>query len=172
MSAVRKAASGSVFLVGAGVYAILQRSGAVEFTVTPLIVGIIAVIAGLASSRRGALGTGLVLAGRGTAVLLVDSGAIPAQRATPACMLGIDSLLGAVLGGRSAGGATGADCGVAERRAPRATPGPTSHRPGVGSTAEAELQLITCGGEVRPSDGAYLQKVVGWAAAAPSLALT
>lgn len=78
-----------VFLAGAGVYALLQRSGAVEFNVTPLSVGIIAVVAGLASRRRRTLATGLVLAGWGTAVLLVDNGAIPAQRTTPAYMLGI-----------------------------------------------------------------------------------
>lgn len=78
-----------VFLAGAGVYALLQRSGTVDFNVTPLSFGIIAVVAGLASSRRRAIATGLVLAGWGTAVVLVDHGAIPAERTTPAHMLGI-----------------------------------------------------------------------------------
>jgi len=86
---VRNAVSGVVFVVGAGVYALLQRSGTVAFNVTPLSVGIIAVVAGLVSSRRRAIPTGFVLAGWGTAVLLVAHGVVPSSRTTPAYMLGI-----------------------------------------------------------------------------------
>ncbi len=85
----RDAASGIVFLIGAGLYALLQRSGTVDFNATPVSVGIIAIIAGLASSRRRAIATGLVLAGWGTAVLLVAHGTVPPARTTPAYMLGI-----------------------------------------------------------------------------------
>jgi len=83
------ALSGVVFLIGAGLYALLQRSGTIDFNATPVSVGVIAIIAGLASNRRRAIATGLVLAGWGTAVLLVAQGAVPAARTTPAYMLGI-----------------------------------------------------------------------------------
>ncbi len=85
----RNAASGVVFLTGAGLYAPLQRSGTVDFNTTPFSVGVIAIIAGLASNRRRAIATGLVLAGWGAAVLLVAHGAVSAERTTPAYMLGI-----------------------------------------------------------------------------------
>lgn len=85
----RRAASGVVFLAGAGVYALLQGSGTVDFDVTPLSVGVVAVVAGLASSRRRVVATGLVLAGWGAAVLLVAGGVVPAPRTTPAYMLGV-----------------------------------------------------------------------------------
>ncbi len=94
----RGAASGVVFLAGAGLYALLQRSGTVNFNATPMSVGIIAITAGLASSRRRAIATGLVLAGWGAAVLLVAQGAIPAARTTPAYMLGIGAGLVATAG--------------------------------------------------------------------------
>ena len=88
-SVARNAVSGVVFLIGAGLYALLQRSGTVDFNATPVSVGVIAIIAGLASNRRQAIATGLVLAGWGTAVLLVAHGTVPSARTTPAYMLGI-----------------------------------------------------------------------------------
>jgi len=45
----RDAVSGVVFLIGAGLYALLQRSGTVDFNATPVSVGVIAIVAGLAS---------------------------------------------------------------------------------------------------------------------------
>lgn len=88
-SLARNTASGVVFLAGAGVYALLQRSATLGFEFTPLSVGIVAVIAGLVSNRRRTIATGLVLAGWGVAVVLVVSGAVPPPRTTPAYMLGI-----------------------------------------------------------------------------------
>jgi len=87
--AAHNAISGVVFLAGAGVYALLQSSGITDFDTTPLSVGIIAILAGLLSSRQRAIATGLVLAGWGTAVLLVANEVVPAPRTTPAYMLGI-----------------------------------------------------------------------------------
>ena len=85
----RRAASGAVFLIGAGIYALLQHSETVTFIVTPLSVGLIAIVAGLLSTRRRAMATGLVLAGWGVAVVLVDSEVVSGERTTPAYMLGI-----------------------------------------------------------------------------------
>ncbi len=82
-------ASAVVVLVGAGVYALLQRGNVVRFTATPLTLGLIAVVAGLAGTRRRVVATGLTLCGWGGAVLLVDHGVIPAARTTPAYMLGL-----------------------------------------------------------------------------------
>ena len=48
-------ASGIVFLVGAGAYALVQGPGGADFNLTPLFVGMIAIIAGLSSRRRRAL---------------------------------------------------------------------------------------------------------------------
>ena len=81
-------ASGIVFLVGAGAYALVQGPGGADFNLTPLFVGTIAIVAGLSSARRRALATGLVLAGWGAAVLAVAHGVVPADRTTPAYMLG------------------------------------------------------------------------------------
>jgi len=81
--------SAVVVLIGAGVYALLQGSGTVEFSATPLILGVVAVIAGLAGTRRNVIATGLALTGWGTAVLLVAHGVVPADRTTPAYMLGM-----------------------------------------------------------------------------------
>jgi hypothetical protein len=82
-------ASGIVFLVGAGAYALVQGPGGADFNLTPLFVGTTAIVAGLSSRRRRALATGLVLAGWGAAVLAVAHGVVPADRTTPAYMLGI-----------------------------------------------------------------------------------
>ncbi|MGI8985075.1 MAG: hypothetical protein ACR2HM_11200 [Acidimicrobiales bacterium] len=86
---LRAVASGVVFLVGAGVYALMQGPGGADFLLTPLTVGIIAIVAGLSSGRRRPLATGLVLAGWGLAVLAIDHDVVDAERVTPAYMLGI-----------------------------------------------------------------------------------
>ncbi len=85
----RSAGSAVVLLVGAGVYALLEGVAKANFDLTPLALGLIAVAAGLFGSRGRPLATGLVLAGWGSAVLLVDHGVVPAARTTPAYMLGI-----------------------------------------------------------------------------------
>lgn len=86
---LRAAASGLVFLVGAGVYALMQGPGGADFFLTPLTVGIIAIVAGLSSGRRRPLATGLVLTGWGLAVQAVSNDVVDAERVAPAYMLGI-----------------------------------------------------------------------------------
>ncbi len=89
MDRARGAASGAVFVAGAGLYALAQGVLGADFNLTPLSVGLVAVAAGLAGTRRQVVATGLVLAGWGAAVLLVDNGVVPPARTTPAYMLGI-----------------------------------------------------------------------------------
>lgn len=89
MTSLRRVASGIVFLVGAGLYALAEGPGGAAFDLTPLLVGVIAIAAGLSSGRRRALGTGLVLVGWGLAVQAVSHQVVPADRTTPAYMLGI-----------------------------------------------------------------------------------
>lgn len=85
----REALSGITILAGAGLYAVLQATSALDFDLTPLSVGVIVIAAGLAGARRRSIATGLVLGGWGIAVLLVDHGVVPTGRTTPAYMLGI-----------------------------------------------------------------------------------
>ncbi len=83
---LRRSASGLVFLAGAGVYALLLGPLDVGFELTPLLVGLVAVAAGLSSPRRRALATGMVLTGWGAAVLAVSADAISPDRTTrPTC---------------------------------------------------------------------------------------
>lgn len=89
MTPRRALGSGVVILAGAGVYALLQGVADTEFTITPLVLGLVGIAAGLAGIRRRLIATGLVLAGWGVAVLLVDGDVVPAQRTAPAYMLGI-----------------------------------------------------------------------------------
>ncbi len=81
--------SAIVVLAGAGAYALLQGTGTLSFSATPLILGVIAILAGLAGTRRQVTATGLALAGWGTAVLLVAHNVVPPERTTPAYMLGM-----------------------------------------------------------------------------------
>ncbi len=87
----RALGSGLVLLAGAGAYALLVGVADTAFAVTPLILGAVAVVAGVAGTRPRVIGTGAVLAGWGAAVLLVDRGVVPGERTTPAYMLGIAS---------------------------------------------------------------------------------
>jgi len=86
---LRDVAGGLVFLIGAAAYALLEGTGGAAFDLTPLLVGVVAVAAGLVSTRRRAVATGLVLAGWGAAVLAVDHGVVAGERTTPAYMIGI-----------------------------------------------------------------------------------
>ncbi len=106
LPAARSLVSAVVILAGAGVYAMLEATGALEFSATPLILGLTAVVAGLAGTRHRVTATGLALAGWGTAVLLVAHGVIPAARTTPAYMLGmgVGLLVAAAVAPRSARG--------------------------------------------------------------------
>ena len=79
----------AVLLTGAVVYGVVVGGSFLRFTTTPLLLGVIVVAAGLAGTRRRVVGTGLVVAGWGTAVVLVDHGVVPGDRTTPAYMLGI-----------------------------------------------------------------------------------
>jgi len=83
----RTLAPAALLLAGAVVYGVLVGGGSLRFTTTPLLLGVIVIAAGLAGTRRRVIGTGLVLAGWGTAVVLVDHGVVPADRTTPAYML-------------------------------------------------------------------------------------
>jgi len=86
---LRDVAGGLVFLIGAAGYALLEGPMGAAFDLTPLLVGVIAVAAGLVSTRRRAVATGFVLSGWGAAVLAVDHGVVAGERTTPAYMIGI-----------------------------------------------------------------------------------
>jgi len=95
--------SAAVVVAGAVVYALLEGLQVIGFAATPLVLGVTAVVAGLAGTRRRVVGTGLVLAGWGAAVLLVDHGVVPGARMTPAYMLGagVGLLVAATVGPRA-----------------------------------------------------------------------
>ncbi|GAC1602886.1 MAG: hypothetical protein NVS3B21_31190 [Acidimicrobiales bacterium] len=76
-------------IVGAALYAAVEGLAKANFDLTPLVVGGIAIAAGLLGRRLRLVAIGLVLGGWGAAVLGVDHGMIPAARTTPAYMLGI-----------------------------------------------------------------------------------
>jgi len=82
-------APAAVLVAGAVLYGVLVGGGSLRFATTPLLLGVIVVAAGLVGTRRRVIGTGLVLAGWGAAVVLVDHGVVPADRTTPAYMLGV-----------------------------------------------------------------------------------
>jgi hypothetical protein len=81
--------SPAILLAGAGVYALVEGFGKVTFYVTPLTVGLIAIVAGLVGRHRSLLPAGIGIAGWGVAVALVHYQAIPATRTTPAYMIGV-----------------------------------------------------------------------------------
>ncbi len=74
---------------GAGVYALVEGPGGATFYITPLFVGLTAVVAGLVGTIRYLIASGLSVVGWGIAVLLVHYNTIPAARTTPAYMVGI-----------------------------------------------------------------------------------
>lgn len=81
--------SPALLLAGAGIYALAEGPGAVTFYLTPLAVGIIAVIAGLVGRARHLVPAGMGIAGWGVAVALVSYHVVPAARTTPAYMVGV-----------------------------------------------------------------------------------
>lgn len=87
----RTLAPAGVLLAGAGVYGVLVGGEVLRFTTTPLLLGLLVIAAGLVGFRHRVIGTGLVLAGWGTAVILVDHAVIPGDRTAPAYMLGVGS---------------------------------------------------------------------------------
>lgn len=90
--------------VGAAFYAIVQGAADITFNATPLTVGIIAMIAGLASGIDRLVPIGLTLVGWGTAVMLVREGPLPDDREAPSFMIGVAiGLLLALLYGRRVG---------------------------------------------------------------------
>lgn len=83
------AGSAGILVAGAALYSAAEATRALAFDVTPLVVGVIVVVAAVVGARRRRVGTGLVLAGWGSAVLLVDHGVFADARATPVYMLGV-----------------------------------------------------------------------------------
>ncbi|MDQ2729854.1 MAG: hypothetical protein M3Y91_18810 [Actinomycetota bacterium] len=81
--------SPAILVVGAVLYAIAEGPGGVTFYITPLAVGAIAALAGLAGSHRHLVPAGLGIAGWGVAVALVHYNVVPATRTTPAYMIGV-----------------------------------------------------------------------------------
>lgn len=89
MRRLRSLVGPAVFLGGAGLYTVVVGLLGAPFDLTPLFIGAVAVAAGLVGARHQVIGTGLVLVGWGTAVLLVARGVVPPSRSTPAYMLGV-----------------------------------------------------------------------------------
>ena len=81
--------SAAVLLAGAALYAVLETAGGVTFFITPLMVGMVAVIAGLVGRNRHLIPAGLPLAGWGLGVLLIFEKTVSASRTTPMYMLGL-----------------------------------------------------------------------------------
>jgi len=102
----RSLGSAAVLLAGAGTYAALEASSTLSFAATPMILGVTAMVAGLVGTRPRVTATGLALAGWGAAVLLVAHDVVPADRTTPAYMLGMGAglLVAAALAPRPARG--------------------------------------------------------------------
>lgn len=81
--------SPALLVAGAGVYALAEGPGGATFYMTPLSVGVIAVIAGLVGRDRHLVPAGLGIAGWGAAVALVHYRVVPGARTTPAYMVGL-----------------------------------------------------------------------------------
>jgi len=77
-----------VLLLGAGIYAVALGAIGVTFNATPLIIGLIAVVAGLAGPRRHLIPVGLALAGWGSGVLLAAEVRSLQDRTTPLYVVG------------------------------------------------------------------------------------
>ncbi|MGH9094919.1 MAG: hypothetical protein ACRDXE_07145, partial [Acidimicrobiales bacterium] len=92
-----------LLLVGAGVYALVVGVAGLTFYLTPLLVGSVAVVAGLASRNRHLIPAGLPIMGWGVAAALFHYGEISAARTAPAYMVGIAAgmVVARVVGPRS-----------------------------------------------------------------------
>lgn len=80
--------AGSVLVVAAIIYALGVGGGGVTFDITPLAVGLAAVLAGLIGRAWRLVPIGLVLAGWGLAVVLMRHGPLPEGREAPAFLVG------------------------------------------------------------------------------------
>ena len=80
--------AGSVLVVAAIIYALGVGGAGVTFDITPLAVGLAAVLAGLIGRAWRLVPIGLVLAGWGLAVVLVRHGPLPEGREAPAYLVG------------------------------------------------------------------------------------
>lgn len=78
-----------ILATGALVYAGLEGPGAVTFFITPLFVGLTAVVAGLIGSDRHLVPAGLPIAGWGVAALLGNEQVFSADRIPAAYMVGL-----------------------------------------------------------------------------------
>jgi hypothetical protein len=78
----------TTLVLGAGIYALALGVGGLTFNATPLLVGVIAITAGLAGSRPHLVVIGLTLSGWGIAVLLVREGVLPHNREAAAFLVG------------------------------------------------------------------------------------
>ncbi len=86
---LRTVGSVLVLIAGAGAYALIEGPAEVTFYITPAFVGAVAILAGLVGPIRHLVGSGLALAGWGTAVLLVHYHTVASARTTPAYMIGL-----------------------------------------------------------------------------------
>lgn len=85
---VTRFAAAGILAVGAVAYACLVGTGTLTFLATPLLLGTIALTAGVLGHRRRLLPNALVLVGWGAAVLAAEY-LLPNGREAPAYMLGI-----------------------------------------------------------------------------------
>lgn len=81
-------ASVTILALGAVLYALALGAGGVIFNATPLMVGVIAIAAGLAGTRPHLVVIGLTLSGWGTAILLVREGPLPHNREAAVFLVG------------------------------------------------------------------------------------
>lgn len=99
--------AGLVLLAGAGAYALALGPGGVTFDVTPLAVGLVVVVAGLASRSDRLVVIALPLIGWGAAVLATRHGPVPDDREAPAFLMGAGlGLVAATLLARRVGAST------------------------------------------------------------------
>jgi hypothetical protein len=96
LPSVRSSLSGLVLLVGAGGYALAQGALGVTFNATPLMIGVIALLAGLVGTRRHLVPVGLALAGWGVGVLLAAEVDGLGDRTTALQVVGFGAGLGLV----------------------------------------------------------------------------
>lgn len=79
----------AVLFAGAVLFIVLRGLVGVTADATPLLVGLPAVVAGVAGRRANLLAAGLTLTGFGLAVLAVRHGGLPAEREAPAVVVGV-----------------------------------------------------------------------------------
>jgi hypothetical protein len=85
---VRRSASAVGLVLGAAIYALALGVVGLTFNATPLIVGLVAIGAGLAGTEPRLVAIGLTLVGWGSAVLLVRDGPLPHNREAAVFLVG------------------------------------------------------------------------------------